>query len=697
MARQPIYSATYSNVPVYEFNIEGNHVMRRRSDDWINATHILKVAAYDKPARTRILEREVQKGTHEKVQGGYGKYQGTWIPLEEGRVLADRNKVLDKLLPIFDFVPGDRSPPPAPKHATASSRPRAPRVAGVKRKAGNKAGRNGGLAAGVYGNVPDYEQMDIHGRESETPDNVTVASESIYMDDYDEAQYSGQGKRRRLDHEGDSQSARQVAHHLWSEELLDYFCLEDTPPGTMNTMPQPPPNVNINAPIDEKGHTALHWAAAMGDIELVKTLIRDYQAKIEIVTTNGQSPLMRSVMFTNCFDKQNMERVAALLIRTVNMQDFDGQTVFHHIVQAAADKKKHACARYYIDSILNKMQEMLPPDQIESILNAQDQDGNTAITIAARHGARKCIRSLLGRHARVDITNKVGETADQLMRDLRLNRLQTDRTARRQESSSPFATAHDGAFDDNSIPFNPLIPHNALSTPPPPQPFKTPSALNLTTQILPQLLTKGRTLAATLDEQVQTARADLDDLERLTAHRKAEIAHLQSQAAELEKEPIDTHHDNGHASATDPNTAVPEYNALCASIDNLQAEIADLLIIEQENTLSAALDQSPSTSTPPNDENNSNTISTTELIHSAQHLVQLQLRRKELATFVGQRMAESGFDPKSEEYRRLITGALGVREEDVAVLLPEICRELEEGVEGGARLGAGASVDGGLE
>ena len=106
MANLSIYSATYSNVsvplispllnsllhyetfasllttsssskvPVYEFNVEGNHVMRRRSDDWINATHILKVANFDKPARTRILEREVQKGVHEKVQGGYGKYQG---------------------------------------------------------------------------------------------------------------------------------------------------------------------------------------------------------------------------------------------------------------------------------------------------------------------------------------------------------------------------------------------------------------------------------------------------------------------------------------------------------------------------------------------------------------------------------------------------------------------------------------------
>jgi len=50
--------------------------MRRRADEWINATHILKIAGFDKPARTRILEREVQKGVHEKIQGGYGKYQG---------------------------------------------------------------------------------------------------------------------------------------------------------------------------------------------------------------------------------------------------------------------------------------------------------------------------------------------------------------------------------------------------------------------------------------------------------------------------------------------------------------------------------------------------------------------------------------------------------------------------------------------
>lgn len=67
---------------MYEFKIDGDSVMRRRGDDWVNATHILKAAGFDKPARTRILEREVQKGVHEKVQGGYGKYQG--MDFEDG-------------------------------------------------------------------------------------------------------------------------------------------------------------------------------------------------------------------------------------------------------------------------------------------------------------------------------------------------------------------------------------------------------------------------------------------------------------------------------------------------------------------------------------------------------------------------------------------------------------------------------------
>ena len=61
---------------------------------------------------------------------------GTWVPLHDGRLLAERNGVLDKLRPIFDFVHKDRdkSPPQAPKHTTAASnKPRVPKAAPVRR------------------------------------------------------------------------------------------------------------------------------------------------------------------------------------------------------------------------------------------------------------------------------------------------------------------------------------------------------------------------------------------------------------------------------------------------------------------------------------------------------------------------------------------------------------------------------------
>lgn len=119
-----IYSATYSNVPVFEYVTLEGPVMRRKLDSWINATHILKTARFPKAKRTRILEKDVQTGIHEKVQGGYGKYQGTYVPLELGAEIAKSFGVFEVLEPIFEFkyVEGQsETPPPAPKHNHSSA------------------------------------------------------------------------------------------------------------------------------------------------------------------------------------------------------------------------------------------------------------------------------------------------------------------------------------------------------------------------------------------------------------------------------------------------------------------------------------------------------------------------------------------------------------------------------------------------
>ena len=141
-----IYSAKYSGVDVYEFIHPTGSIMKRKKDDWVNATHILKAANFAKARRTRILEKEVLKETHEKVQGGFGKYQGTWVPLELAENLATKFDVYDELKPLFDFkhVPGMESPPPAPKHHHTSrndSKKKATKSASMSALADKKKGK----------------------------------------------------------------------------------------------------------------------------------------------------------------------------------------------------------------------------------------------------------------------------------------------------------------------------------------------------------------------------------------------------------------------------------------------------------------------------------------------------------------------------------------------------------------------------
>lgn len=101
--------------------MRGIAVMRRRVDSYVNATQILKVAGIDKGRRTKILEKEILPGKHEIVQGGYGKYQGTWIPLERGREIANQFGVAPLLSPLFDYVPPAPTVTPRMPNGVASS------------------------------------------------------------------------------------------------------------------------------------------------------------------------------------------------------------------------------------------------------------------------------------------------------------------------------------------------------------------------------------------------------------------------------------------------------------------------------------------------------------------------------------------------------------------------------------------------
>lgn len=126
-----VYLATYSNVPVYEITVRGIAVMRRRADGWLNATQILKIAGIEKTRRTKILEKSILTGEHEKIQGGYGKFQGTWIPLQRAQEVAAEYNVSHLLQPILEFDPATadqipklyqrKKPAPSARNSSASA------------------------------------------------------------------------------------------------------------------------------------------------------------------------------------------------------------------------------------------------------------------------------------------------------------------------------------------------------------------------------------------------------------------------------------------------------------------------------------------------------------------------------------------------------------------------------------------------
>ncbi|KAI0596389.1 ANK-repeat protein MBP1 [Biscogniauxia sp. FL1348] len=512
-----IYSATYSGIPVYEFQFGTDlkeHVMRRRQDNWINATHILKSAGFDKPARTRILEREVQKDVHEKIQGGYGKYQGTWIPLEVGEQLAHRNGVYDRLRPIFEFMPGSESPPPAPRH---TSKPKAPRKPAVP-----KWNNNPPPPPPPPPPREELETLSQQLNEDDTPDNATVASVSYAAEDerHDLSHYStGHRKRKR---EEAIQDLTEQQHSIYGDELLDYFLLSRQDAPTFR--PEPPPNFLPDWHIDSEKHSALHWASAMGDVDVIKQLKR-FNANLEARNCRGETPFMRSVNFTNCYEKQTFPAVIKELFGTISARDASGCTVIHHAaIMKSGRVTSHSCSRYYLDNILNKIQETCDPHTAQQLIDAQDMNGNTALHLAAKANARKCIRALLGRGASTDIPNADGIRAEDLVREL--NAAKNPKGRAPQRSSSPFAPE-----SQRHVSFRDALAESvtklAVS-------YNSEAANTVQNKITPLVLEKFQDLARNYDEEWKEKVEAENEARRILGNTQNELASLHQQIADLE-------------------------------------------------------------------------------------------------------------------------------------------------------------------
>ena len=322
----------------------------------------------------------------------------------------------------------------------------------------------------------------------------------------------------------------------------------------------PPPDFNVNEIIDDEAHTAFHWAAAMGDLQVLDLLLRA-GADITQVNARGETPLMRAVLFTNNYDRKSFPRLVEMLRSTIPHTDKFRSSVFHHIAATTLSRNKCIAARYYADVLLQKMAEIYPMSDIAVQLNGQDQEGDTALTIAARNGAKKLIRSLLAYNTNPHIPNAQGQTADELIVEVEKRKAYTHQHPGYYHSSSspyqayfPPPSGRDRYGRPSSPPSGPLVPISqpamAFSSyqsatapatapphfhPPPPQPHISEAAIRATQKAIPDIADKLEALARAFDAELEEKEKDLRQARKLLEDTEREMEVIGGMYKDLER------------------------------------------------------------------------------------------------------------------------------------------------------------------
>ncbi|CDO94333.1 unnamed protein product [Kluyveromyces dobzhanskii CBS 2104] len=615
MSSDQIYSAKYSGVDVYEFIHPTGSIMKRKMDNWVNATHILKAAKFPKAKRTRILEKEVITDTHEKVQGGFGKYQGTWIPLELARKLADKFEVLDELKPLFDFThqEGSASPPQAPKHHHAS------RSDSTRKKATKSASMPSGkalenLASSQDSTLqqpqqqqqpaavpkrrgrpprnkttvtlqrsqsemvfpkpsipsssiqstklptlqpqlgrsvtslspvmdvkspldqasPQFKELDIedglssdvepnsimHTKHEDsthlinTKDEPVSSSSSLPSSPSEFSQSVAFGSRSNMQtplqlngtttmnmilpkfpSSQSSQSDSNQRANEYLSKLVNYFISNDTqnesdiPVDLLN----PPLHCSpfIDTWIDPEHHTAFHWACAMGNLPIVEALLKS-GSSIRSLNNIGETPLIRSSIFHNCYTKRSYPQIFEILKDTVFDLDAKSRNVIHQIV----NRKSHTpSAVYYLDIVLSKIKDFTPQYRIDVLINQQDNDGNSPLHYAAINKDDQFYQLLVKNGALTTVQNNNGMTPNGIIND----RYSVEEVTKSQRLDDPYD-------------FNKMYPSQAATR---------------TNRVIPEVINMMKEMANSYQNLYQKRQTEVVQMERTVKSMKKTISSVE--------------------------------------------------------------------------------------------------------------------------------------------------------------------------
>lgn len=377
--------------------------------------------------------------------------------MDIGVQLCQQYGIETMMRPIIDYVPTSDSPPPAPKHIVNAPGTRAKRV---KDDSHSADASNASSPASSVPKKTARQSAAANQRAASSKTRKTAASErqrevsmqpspSVTPSADEEEEEEHPHKRRRQEHSQRSSqsslpppppppppaaaSAAPVYQYYqqqppqvmpqyaggparYARLILDFFVSETQI--IPDFLQRPPADFDANVVIDDDGHTALHWASAMGRLRVVQLLLA---AGADVFRSNGvgQTPLMRAVMFTNSYDLRKFPELLQLLQRSTLNIDHQDRSLFHHIVELALHKGKTAAARYYLETALERIKEL--PGDTANVLNYHDDEGETCLTLAARAHSRSLVKLLIDAGADPLAKNMNGKSAqDYVLEDERL-------------------------------------------------------------------------------------------------------------------------------------------------------------------------------------------------------------------------------------------------------------------------------------
>ncbi|ANZ74799.1 BA75_01765T0 [Komagataella pastoris] len=561
MTTSEIYIATYSSVDVYECICNTFPLMRRCSDDWVNVTQILKIAQFPKAQRTKILEKEVHDKTHQRIQGGYGRFQGTWTPLDIARNLAMNYGFGDSDLPVLYWDPSkdpmpkrNKQKPTPAKHnlqsgnnSTGSPKRRRATPKKIKQQVQlpvqhtftntkleqpahipqyqlhdgysqhppliSKSQHSQQYAVPqvntyIYSQPPTFQQQQQLLQQQQqhpqpqytqfvnnqqpiipSPNNFTYNQNSVprfqnfqtakavqavhtsqgslsTTENWSQDELHQHGRKNsdtsvssnvslqngKLPHD-DSQLPTERPPHLstqqfYTELLLNYFTEDNEQ--VPYYLVEVPEGFNLDIPIDDEGHTALHWAASIGSVPVVEALLKN-RADPLITNNSGLNALSKLVGFNNSYELMNFSQLLHLLKDCLIIPDANGRIPLHYMMELTSIPDKIQPLEYYFQGILEfvrqtqRLAETASPDNkdkdlLKILLNHQDNNGDSSLHIAARSGNAQFIKLLLSNGASVELVNRRKQSCkDMLSIDL-LEKLHWEDLQKVKRTSSKSST-----------------------------------------------------------------------------------------------------------------------------------------------------------------------------------------------------------------------------------------------------------------